>query len=132
MSRPTGRRGIRDRRDRGAALVEFAFVLPILLLLIFGIIDLSRAFNAKQELTHATREGARVYAVTNSHNAATDAFWSGATSLDTANVAVTIPGDDSCTAGSPVHVSATYSFDFIALPFASMQIGSEAVMQCGG
>lgn len=132
MSRPIVRRGGRKRRESGAALVEFAFVLPVLLLIIFGIIDFSRAYNAKQELTHATREGARVYAVTSNHTAAAAAFWSGAVGLDATKVAVTIPADNLCPPGSPVQVSATYAFDFVALPFVSFQIGSEAVMRCGG
>ena len=59
-----------DRRERGAALVEFAFVLPVLLLLILGIIDFGRAYGAKQELIHATREGVRVYAVTQDYGEA--------------------------------------------------------------
>jgi len=34
-------------RDRGAAAVEFALLLPVLLLLVFGIIDFGRALNAQ-------------------------------------------------------------------------------------
>ena len=73
---------IRDMgSERGAVLVEAAIVLPILLLLILGIVDFGRAYSAKQALTHATREGVRVYAVTQDHGKAADAFWDGATSL---------------------------------------------------
>lgn len=46
------------RRD-GQALAEFALVLPLLLLLIGGIIEFGRAWNIKQALTDASREGAR-------------------------------------------------------------------------
>ncbi len=133
MSPPIERSDARRRRERGAALVEFAFVLPVLLLLILGIIDFGRAYGAKQELIHATREGVRVYAVTQDYDEARDAFEAGATGLDPARVSVTIPADDSCSPGEPVAVSATYDFDFIALPsFASIDIGSKAVMRCGG
>ncbi len=45
--------------DRGAAAVEMALVLPMLLLLIFGIIDFGRMLNAQITLTEAAREGAR-------------------------------------------------------------------------
>lgn len=45
--------------DRGAAAVELALVLPVLLLLLFGIIDFGRMLNAQITLTEATREGAR-------------------------------------------------------------------------
>jgi Flp pilus assembly protein TadG len=47
-------------RQSGAAAVELALVLPILLLLVFGIIDFGRAYNAKISLAQAAREGARV------------------------------------------------------------------------
>jgi len=46
--------------DRGAAVVEFALLLPALLLLVFGIIDFGRALNAQITLTQAAREGARL------------------------------------------------------------------------
>jgi len=49
----------RRRTDEGAAAVEFALLLPILLLLVFGIVDFSRLLNAQLNLTEAAREGAR-------------------------------------------------------------------------
>lgn len=49
--------------DRGAAAVEFALVLPLLLLLVFGIIDFGRALNAQVTITQAAREGARLVAL---------------------------------------------------------------------
>jgi Flp pilus assembly protein TadG len=53
-----------DRRcERGSAAVEFALVLPVLLLLIFGIIDFGRMLAAKITLTEAAREGARATAL---------------------------------------------------------------------
>jgi Flp pilus assembly protein TadG len=46
--------------ERGAAAVEFALVLPLLILLIFGIVAFSIAYNNKQALHAAAREGARL------------------------------------------------------------------------
>lgn len=51
------------RNDHGAAAVEFALILPILLILVFGIIDFTRALNASVSATHAAREGVRVLAL---------------------------------------------------------------------
>jgi len=51
------------KNNRGQTLVEMALVLPILLLIIFGIIEFGRIFNAHLTLTHASREGARAGAV---------------------------------------------------------------------
>src|SRR5919202_6635011 len=49
--------------ELGAAIVEFAIVLPLLLLLVFGIADFGRALFIKNNLTSAARSGARVAAV---------------------------------------------------------------------
>lgn len=51
------------RSERGQALVEFAIVLPLLLLLLLGIVDFARAWNVFEVLTDAAREGARVAVV---------------------------------------------------------------------
>lgn len=55
----------RTRRfERGAAAVEMAIVLPVLILLIGGIIDFGRAFMSQVILTNAAREGTRVAVLT--------------------------------------------------------------------
>jgi Flp pilus assembly protein TadG len=51
-------------RDRsGQALVEFALVVPIFMLLVMGVIEFGRAWNLQQTITEAAREGARRAAV---------------------------------------------------------------------
>ena len=57
------RRGVGEDRERGAALLEFGVVLPILLLLLLGIIETSWAFAQQNDIRHGTREGARLAAV---------------------------------------------------------------------
>ena len=47
------------RRQRSQALIEFALVSPVLLLLLFGIVDIGRAVFYFDTLNHAAREGAR-------------------------------------------------------------------------
>jgi Flp pilus assembly protein TadG len=50
---------------RGQALVEFALILPLLLILVFGIIEFARAWNQYQVLTDAAREAARTAVIDN-------------------------------------------------------------------
>jgi len=47
------------RADDGQALVEFALVVPMLLLLLVGIVEFARGWNLHQVITDAAREGAR-------------------------------------------------------------------------
>jgi len=48
------------RRRRGGAVVEMAIVTPLLLTLLFGIIEYGWVFTIKQAITNAAREGCRV------------------------------------------------------------------------
>lgn len=50
--------------QRGSAILEFAFVLPLLLLLTFGIVEFGRAWLIVNTLNHAAREAVRLAATT--------------------------------------------------------------------
>jgi len=60
---PTPQRRERLRGQSGAAIVEFALVLPFLCLIIVLILDFGRAFNYWIDMTHLANEGARLAAV---------------------------------------------------------------------
>jgi len=49
----------RTKSQKGSVLVEFALILPVFMLLLFGVISFSVALYDKTVLTMATREGAR-------------------------------------------------------------------------
>jgi TadE-like protein len=51
------------RRGQGQALVEFAFVFPVIVLLAFGFVDVGRAVFSYNTLTNAARQAARTAAV---------------------------------------------------------------------
>ena len=53
----------RRSRESGASLVEFAMVMPLLLLLVFGIMESGWFFAQLTETRNAAREGARVAVV---------------------------------------------------------------------
>jgi Flp pilus assembly protein TadG len=99
----------RDRAgERGAAAVEFALVLPLLLLIVFGIIDFGRAYNAQVTLTQAAREGARLAALNQSN--VVSRTQGAAIPLTGVGVAVT-----ACPSGSTgdAVVQTTYTFTFV-------------------
>ena len=66
------KRGPRRVRRRGAALVEFALVMPLLLLLLVGIMEFGRAWSQTQVITDAARQGARLAALLNNSSAGQD------------------------------------------------------------
>ncbi|MBI3969076.1 MAG: pilus assembly protein [Chloroflexi bacterium] len=117
------------RSDRGQAMVEFAFVIALFLMIIFGVIDLGRAIQAQNQLAVAAREGARAAALT--HNAdgstRTDAQIReaakaavGLVTLSDGNIAVDPAGTR--TSGLTVTVTASYSFTVVT-PLVSLSWG---------
>ncbi len=103
----------RKGRDRGAAAVEFALVLPLLLLLVFGIIDFGRALDAQITLTQAAREGVRLAAL--GYSDADVEARTQAAAPDLSGVDVTVAS--SCQPGAgpaaDAEVNVSYSFSFV-------------------
>ncbi len=58
-------RGRRPHGQAGQSLVEFALIVPILLMIFLGVLDLGRSFYTYISLTNAAREAARFAAVNN-------------------------------------------------------------------
>jgi Flp pilus assembly protein TadG len=95
-------------RDRGAAAVEAAFVLPILLLVLFAIIDFGRMLNAQLNATEAAGQGARVAAFGNDP---------GERVREIAGDGATVPTGAYCSGDDPAEedaeVTVTYRFEFV-------------------
>ncbi len=126
----------RDRRgERGAAAVEFALVLPVLLLLVLGMIEFSRVYNVQISLSNAAREGARSMAIHNNPTQARAAASLAAPSvtspvLTTGNITVS-PTD--CTAGSTATVTINYDVQLLTGYFGlTLPLTGKGVMLCGG
>jgi len=104
----------RLRREEGLCVVEFAFVLPILLALILGIVQFGIAFNNYLTLNDATRVGARKAAVSrflgDNGAAARAAVISAASNLNLTPAQVTVQATSWTTPGADVTVSATYPY----------------------
>ena len=109
----------RTRRERGAAAVEMAIVMPLLVAMIIGIIDFSRIFNAELQLSQAAREGARMAALglpttdvqTRAQAAAPNPAWGAA--LSTANITVSPTCGATPSATDTAAVIVNYTFNGI-------------------
>ena len=115
-----------SKNQQGTALVEFALIFMILILLLFGIIEFSLVLYDKQVLTNACREGARAGIiqqnprVTDSaikavviNYAAAHLVTFGSDVLDANDVTITRTGTDF---GDSLTVSVSYLYDFLLLP----------------
>jgi Flp pilus assembly protein TadG len=105
-------------RDRGAAAVEFALLLPVLILLLFGIVEFGRALNAQITITQAAREGARLASLGTALATVQTKTMAAATGLTIIQANVTEP-NGACAAGAGatggfVIVKVAYTYTFIA------------------
>jgi Flp pilus assembly protein TadG len=134
---PNRRAAHRDCRgerasERGAAALEFALVLPILLMLVFGIITFGRAYNAKVELAGGVREGARALALGKSTGEARSATAAAAGAIGSA---ATVTTPSTCSPGvdgtARVHASYNLSYTIPLVRSGTMTITADGAMRCG-
>lgn len=103
------------KSNRGQNLIEMALLLPVLLLLLAGMVDLGRGFHAYIVITNAAREGARYGSMhpTESadiqQHAINEAAGSGV-DLGPGNVQINAPDPSS---GNPIRVTVTYDLSLI-------------------
>jgi Flp pilus assembly protein TadG len=121
----------RSERERGAALIESAILLPLILMLVFGLIAFGRAYNAKVTATHAAREGVRTLAISGDNAAGEAAALDAASSLNAALLTVT---STSCDPGDPTTLTVDYAFTYRipVLGDRTVNISETGVMRCGG
>ncbi len=105
--------------ERGQALIEFAFLLPILLVFLLSLVDFGVALDRREVIQHAVREGARQASVGLSEAEITDVVVAQSQEiLEGADVTICYadgPGPGGATAGfagSAVRVSATFTYRF--------------------
>jgi Flp pilus assembly protein TadG len=135
----------RWRSERGAELIEFALVMPILMLLIAGIFDFGMMFRTYETVTNAAREGARVgvlpgYEADVNVEDRVDAYMAssgltGAYTVDVDDVPVVIAGAGTFTARA-VRVNYTYQFailggvgSFFGGNFTTVPLAARSVMR---
>jgi len=126
--------------ERGAAAVEFALVLPLYLMLLFGIVDFARAFNIQLTLSDAAAEGARTLAIGGTAAAARSAAGSALAATLVSPADVTYPTTVTCPATAAPGTAtasmtvATRDFQFltplVGSLFGDLTISGSAARQC--
>ncbi|GHH71864.1 TadE/TadG family type IV pilus assembly protein [Promicromonospora soli] len=124
----------RRHHERGAAAVEFALVLPILLLLVMGIVECGRAYHIQTALSGAAREGVRVMALQDdvAEARATAKAASPQLALTDGQIGVT-PTTCSGTNPGTATVTVTYPFEIMFGLFGSdFTLTGKGTMRCKG
>lgn len=121
------------RSTRGAAAVEFALVLPVLLAFLLGIAELGYLIMLDSTAAMAAREGAREMAISQNRDAAiavASAAFSGDMGGQTPT-SVVVPY--ACTEGGPVEVKVTYTYPTLTQFFLpTFTANGTGEMRCGG
>jgi Flp pilus assembly protein TadG len=130
--------------ESGVALTEFALVLPILAVLLFGMIEFGRAINYWIDATHLANEAAR-WAVVNQNpgssqtpaqtlqqyiqsKATTAELRNGGTGAVPAGIAVTICFPSGAAVGQPVRAKASVTYNWMPLLGSRTGIGSTTIV----
>ena len=123
--------------SRGASAVEFAIVLPVLLLILFGTIEFGILLFNKQVITNASREGAR-FGIVSGPTRKTDAEISAVVDSYKSTHLITFgtpnSADTTCTRtgtafGDDLSVRVQYHYDFLVLPnFVGSLIGGTDIV----
>jgi Flp pilus assembly protein TadG len=124
-------------RDRGTSTVEFAVVVPILLLLVFGIIDFGRMASDHVQLSAAARAAAQSYALdgnlSHAQTAANNVYQGGGTvSITNVTGCPAVPG---VTSVATVTVSVTFKFVTPVATLAKLhngQMTAQGAVPCRG
>ena len=140
MRRPLG-------DERGASAVEFAFIVPLLIVLVLGIAEFGHAFQVQGTLSAAAREGVRAMALRNDPADARDVVQNAAASLNPgitdAQITITVlqAGIGTAAASCPttgagdtaVRLTITYPMPFLTDFFGSgVDLTGTGVMRCNG
>ena len=124
---------MRESREHGAVVVEFALLAPVVIMVLLGIMEFGRAYNAQITLSSAAREGVRVMAIGNNPTAARTAAKNAAVgmqpALTDANITIS---PTNCTTGAQVTFTITYTLSTMTHLAGPFPMQGNGVMLCGG
>jgi Flp pilus assembly protein TadG len=107
--------------DRGQAVTELALVLPILLLMLLGIVELGRLFHAYLVVQEAARDAVRYVSVAQSDAQVEQVILQNTASLQSAQVTYEItPQPSGRRSGEPVSVTVQYPVQLITPVLSSL------------
>ena len=116
--------------EKGQSLVEFAFTLFVLLLLVVGIADLGRALYTYLSLRDGAQEGA-LYGSINPTGDIVQRVYQSSDYVqdlgDAGDIAVNVTHDGSPCTGEAITVRVTYSDFVITMPFLGTIVGSQTI-----
>jgi Flp pilus assembly protein TadG len=126
------------RTERGATAVEFALIVPLLIVLVLGIVEFGHAFQVQGTLSAAAREGVRLMALQNDPAAARAAVRNAATSLTPgitdAQIVISPASCPVLNGGSTsVRLTITYPMPYLTGFFGTgLNLTGTGVMRCNG
>lgn len=115
------------KNRRGAAVVEFAIVAPLFILLVFGMIEFGRMVMVQQVLTNASREGARTAVIdgsTSTEVTQTVTNYLQNSSITGATVTINPDPPSNVGFGQPVTVTVSVAFNQVSWLPSPMYLGA--------
>ncbi|ADK15933.1 MULTISPECIES: TadE/TadG family type IV pilus assembly protein [Clostridium] len=116
------------KNEKGQALVEFAIILPILLLIVMGIVQFGMVINSYITIENASREGARAGIIGSTDQEIQYLIVTTSPNLDPKNLTVTItPSESSRRSGDSLIVKVTYKYN-LTVPIISSLFNNVIVL----
>lgn len=101
------------KSESGQSLVEFALIVPLLILLLFGIIDFGRIFHAYLTIDHAGRESARAASIGKDDTQVTNTAVTDAVGIGLTADRVVVSPTGTRVSGNDVSITITYPITFL-------------------
>lgn len=117
------------RNEKGQSLVEFAILLPFLLLLLMGILEFGIMLNSYLTINNSAREGARLGIVAGSNLEINELITTISPNVDTGNLIVNItPSDGNRISGGTLTVEVIYNYQ-VTIPIISNILNDVVVLK---
>ncbi len=135
-----------ENREKGTSAVEFALILPLLLLILFAIIEFGFVLYDKAVITNASREGARTGILMRTPRVPLSTIQSTVSaycasnliSFGTTSIPSTTVTGAPCVPGADLTVSVAYPYQFLLLPnflksiAGQINLSAATIMRCEG